>query len=356
MFINHSSSPSSHDDRHIRTFHGCALLEILISSILDRTPCFSFRDFQAGNNKIDTESVDEWETWAPPAAESHETVPSAKQQPLRSLSVFSLLLELVQKLHTPSPDAEDDSSVLQQLRDLHSWKQSLPSYASISDSRSWTPPNIHLHTMWCYVLCKTAEKIGRENLSEQLLPDAIESTIALIDSYTQQDSGSGCFSLLPCLVQQVIRCLDLCSRETRAEIEHRNELRLHRITEYCKSSQPSYKPSAATKDIYGNGQDHESAEMIGPGVSSSQVDAFSQPTAPNAVAAARSMRSSQSMVEAEGRDGRELLAGSRHNSNPNSELVGFPTTEGSAAGGGGGGVNEFDAFFTQMSPVLLTYR
>ncbi|KAF2107847.1 hypothetical protein BDV96DRAFT_653352 [Lophiotrema nucula] len=126
--------------RSKHVFAGCFLLDTVLSIQLQQRPCLSLAELER-IGKISEDGLDEWQPWTPlydSRSTSHQQ--SAARSPVRSLSTFNRLVEIVElmsRLQSPN-----NSSVQETLGAVELWKSTLPPHFDyIRTERALVPPN-----------------------------------------------------------------------------------------------------------------------------------------------------------------------------------------------------------------------
>ncbi|PWY87132.1 hypothetical protein BO94DRAFT_596340 [Aspergillus sclerotioniger CBS 115572] len=155
---------SSRTVRYQHTLHGCILLDNLISGILDKAPGISLDDV-SHCEPVSEDDVDEWELW------TGEKV--AAKGPLRSLSTFNLINELMKR-----PYGGDSAS---------------PSLLTLHLTADFV--------VFCLALHKADSTVG------QLALHSLHTTVDMLDTYVRLTGTAKSSPLLRCFIFQAYRCL-----------------------------------------------------------------------------------------------------------------------------------------------------
>lgn len=147
--------------RYRQVLQGCIFLDNFISMLLERTPCLSEDQlanhgaFGIVDEENEEESLEEWDIWAiPPQQAAHINKEFPSRSPLRALSTFKLMFELMcYSSKFSSRQVRDQELIISDLQYLQNWRLNLPTYCQWTDSQdSLKPPILVLHLSINFVI------------------------------------------------------------------------------------------------------------------------------------------------------------------------------------------------------------
>ncbi|KAJ5650781.1 C6 zinc finger domain protein [Penicillium longicatenatum] len=190
------------------TINGCVLLDNILSALLGRAPCFS-QEEQSACVPVEEDDLEEWDVWSPsrPSADaSGRRIPSS---PLRALSTFNLVQQLMQNLCQILYQPLDVSRVGDLLHDLRQ-KQSIISRSHSYDRRIHaSPPLLILHLTSAFTtlsLCRRFEPVSPR--ITDLCVSTINFILDTLDHYRETTGAVGSSPLTLCFALQCQKCLD----------------------------------------------------------------------------------------------------------------------------------------------------
>ncbi|KAL3472370.1 hypothetical protein BJX99DRAFT_262355 [Aspergillus californicus] len=128
------------------TFHGCNFLDNAISAVLNRAPCLSMEE-QTAPGLVGEDGVEEWESWT--ISKTNTTRPTG---PLRSLSAFNLLQQLMEPLAAVLYSPDDNPHAEHLLNSVQAKEKSILEQRPYPGSHSALPPLIQLHLTSSFVI------------------------------------------------------------------------------------------------------------------------------------------------------------------------------------------------------------
>ena len=199
-------------NRYHHTFHGCIFLDNLLSTLLNRTPCMSLVE-QQEEGIPNEDNMEEWDVWtiSPQASDGQRL--STRQGPLRALSIFNKVSQLMGHLvrilymstDIPRADGYEISSHLQAEQKLLAEK-----YPYSHSSGCVTPPILILHlTCNLVILALFSRSPTLDTVGKGLAGGLLESTVILLDLYVKITGPLRISPLLFCFALQGQQCLDI---------------------------------------------------------------------------------------------------------------------------------------------------
>lgn len=185
-----------------RVARGCLYLDTIISALLDQTPLLPYCK-NGSLAKLDENGLEEWESWVSP---SRSTMVSARQ-PLRVLSTFNQITQLMRELSKVLDDSDRVPSLDDTIRGLQEWRSNLKKQHIINNS-ALTPPILTLHLTWNFVLLtsfRRAHPIERRWVP--MVEGAVDSTLSMLVQYLETTGTSGSSPLLRAFAVQAEHCL-----------------------------------------------------------------------------------------------------------------------------------------------------
>lgn len=217
--------------RYRQVFQGCIILDNFVSTLLQRPPCLS--DDQLTNHGVlniedeeDDESLDEWDIWTVPpqdAAHSKEGVPS--RSPLRALSTFKFIFEIMSYSSKVSSDQIRDQAIINSyLEHLQNWRLNLPAYCQWTDSPdSLKPPILVLHLSINFVISALLSKSCNMDIaSVALCAETAKLSTELLERYIGVTGNAWVPPLFLGFATQARKLVDLsmpaCSDQTSIDL------------------------------------------------------------------------------------------------------------------------------------------
>lgn len=227
---------SARTSRFKHTFNGCVLLDNILSTILGKTPCLSQAEqFQHG--PVQEGDSDEWEVWSAPRASCGER--PTRIAPLRSLSVFNLVLSLMQPLSQIQYQCGNLIPIEDSLEKLRQQQGSILQQHPYDRNANSNPPLIILH------LTSLLTTLSLVRKSEQVSPTisdlctrAIHRSLDIMDHYLEITGSFGLSPLVYCFAVQCQRCLDTIistvSLTVKDAISKRLQIYMRRIDQFSE--------------------------------------------------------------------------------------------------------------------------
>lgn len=200
MLVMLHTSTRTHRYKH--TFHACIILDNLVSTLLDRTPCLSLHE-QTEQGPVGENGLEEWDMWTVLPA-------TGPKCPLRALSTFNtihqLMLELTRVLHSPL----GERYMRDTLGDLHHWREKLASSHPYNKDCQSNPPLLILHLSLAFAMSSTIIKFSpMDSHIASLGINTVRSTLDMLDDYIQTTKTFDYFPLLPVFALQAQQCLQV---------------------------------------------------------------------------------------------------------------------------------------------------
>jgi hypothetical protein len=207
-----------HLKRYRQVFQGCIILDNFVSTLLRRPPYLS--DDQLTNHDVlniedeeEDESLEEWDVWTVPpqsAAHSKEEVPS--RGPLRALSTFKFIFEVMCYSSKFSSDETRDQEIINSdLEYLQNWRLNLPAYCQWTDSpESLKPPILVLHLSFNFVISTLLSKSCNMDIaSVALCAETAKLSTILLEKYTRVTGNAWVPPLFLGFATQARKLIDL---------------------------------------------------------------------------------------------------------------------------------------------------
>ncbi|OJJ35784.1 hypothetical protein ASPWEDRAFT_110917 [Aspergillus wentii DTO 134E9] len=201
--------------RYKHTFHGCVFVDTMISAVLQRTPCLSL-DEQKEHGYVEEDDVDEWDVWA--ISRDHNGQRS--KGPLRALSIFNRIYDLMHRLTRILQFPSGAPSLHGFLVDLRQF-QGMAGERYPHTSHCVNPPLLTLHLTLQFVMLTLVRKITMDSNLTELVRNAFNSTLDMLDNYIEMTGTVKSSPLLSCFALQAQRCLHFIPNDEKDEIEDR---------------------------------------------------------------------------------------------------------------------------------------
>lgn len=218
--------------RFRHTFNGCVFLDNILSALLGRTPCLS-SDEQFEEGPVEDDDVDEWDVWS---ANRSNTVNSGTSAPLRALSSFNIIRQLMQDLsqimyRTKSTFQLED--LLDSLREKQGVLLQDRPYSRYSAS---TPPLLVLHLASTFT---TLSLIRRFEPVSPAVTDLciriIHRVLDLLEHYLVLAGEAGISPLVHCFALQCQRSLGVTNSALGLAEKAELESRIHNFLNLTRS-------------------------------------------------------------------------------------------------------------------------
>ncbi|KAJ9404528.1 transcriptional regulator family: Fungal Specific TF [Paecilomyces variotii] len=239
-------------ERHRHVWHGCAYIDNLLSMIL-RKDAFLSHVSNIHLQELDQNGVDEWELWAPPVAEKENGVQRHERKPLRVLSTFNLLTQLMGKLPSIYEGALEADHLEERIKDLQIWYSTLGKHHQLRENSN--PPLLTLHLSYNFVLLS----FFRENceIRHHLVPlmeETLHSTYTMLVQYLNLTEISGASGLLICFGFQAQSCLQTCGHllptQVHSLLRHRYTLILESLNRHYDDNRNEFVQPGTSQGYY----------------------------------------------------------------------------------------------------------
>lgn len=164
---------------------GCQILEGLVSASLNRSACVHFtNDFDVD---IDDEALDEWEAWsAPRSCASSQTSNKIRRIPLRALSIFRSVSQLMQRLNTVLSTPSNEFVLDDATAELRHWMAGLPSYCTSIDSEYLTPCVLSLNLIYNFAILTILKRQNTRPISaSSMIKDTVRKILDSLRCYIE---------------------------------------------------------------------------------------------------------------------------------------------------------------------------
>ncbi|KAJ5646559.1 hypothetical protein N7490_002931 [Penicillium lividum] len=212
---------STRKPRFNHTFQGCVLLDNILSALLGRTPSFS-QEEQLACGLVEEDDLEEWDVWSPSRPATDTTGRRIPSTPLRALSTFNLVQQLMQNLCQILYQPLDPIRVRYLLDDLRQ-KQSIISRSHSYNIRNHaSPPLLILHLTSAFTtlsLCRKFEPVSPA--MTDLCFSTIHYLLDTLDHYREITGAVGSSPLTLCFALQCQKCLDILSFSGKEELQTR---------------------------------------------------------------------------------------------------------------------------------------
>lgn len=203
------------------TFNGCVLLDNILSALLGRTPSFS-QDEQLACGPVEEDDVEEWDVWSPSrpgAGSAGRRIPST---PLRALSTFNLVQQLMRNLCQILYHPLDASHFGVLLDDLRQKQSKISRSHSYERHNHASPPLLILHLTLSFTtlsLCRKFEPVSPMTID--ICVSTIHYLLDTLDHYRETTGTVGSSPLTLCFALQCQKCLDLSDFPEKEALQNR---------------------------------------------------------------------------------------------------------------------------------------
>lgn len=203
------------------TFNGCVFLDNVLSALLDRTPCFSQTE-QLSCGPVEEDDVEEWDVWSPShpgAGSAGRRIPST---PLRALSAFNLVQQLMQNLCQILYRPVNASCFQDLLDDLRQKQSTISRSQSYNRRNHASPPLLILHLTSSFTtlsLCRRFEPVSP--VITELSARTIHYLLDTLDQYRETTGAVGSSPLTICFALQCQKCLDFLDFPEKEALQSR---------------------------------------------------------------------------------------------------------------------------------------
>ncbi|KAK5065347.1 hypothetical protein LTR84_001185 [Exophiala bonariae] len=184
MLLAHDHQPS----RYNHTLLSCILLDNFLSALLNKKSCFppDAPPFQP----LDENLLEEWEPWNPPGVWEGREYP-AKRSPLRAVSGFNMMSQLMHKISRLIHGQDDDIDYHAFLKELQIWKANLPAYQQMHRIQGSSPVVLNLELMWRFIVCSVVLRFNMEDPTiAQLALQNAHSILDIVQANICDENGS----------------------------------------------------------------------------------------------------------------------------------------------------------------------
>ncbi|KAJ5784402.1 uncharacterized protein N7503_009614 [Penicillium pulvis] len=203
------------------TYNGCVLLDNVLSALLGRTPSFS-QEEQLACGPVEEDDVEEWDVWSPSrpgAGSAGRRIPST---PLRALSTFNLVQQLMQNLCQILYQPLDDSRFADLLEDLRQIKSIISRSHSYKRRSHASPPLLILHLTSSFTTISLFHKFEPVSpVIKDLCVSTIHHLLDTLDHYRETTGTVGSSPLTLCFALQCQKCLNLSDLPEKEELQNR---------------------------------------------------------------------------------------------------------------------------------------
>jgi hypothetical protein len=211
---------ASKKSRYCHTFHGCVLLDNILSALMDKSPSFSLQE-QEEEGPVKKDSMEEWDVWSSPQQAPGDARRNTHKGPLRALSIFNdinhLMVYLGRILYLPAdipPVGGNELSVIIQAGQ----RGCVEKYPHNYSSAQATPPVLTLHLVYDFVMLTLLRRNKTIDMSgKRLMKTYLQSTIRLLDLYLEMDGSSNTSPLFICFASQCRQCLHIIFPEPESQ-------------------------------------------------------------------------------------------------------------------------------------------
>lgn len=161
------------------TIRGCQILDILISTVLDRTTSNTLDE--CTDIALDEDGLDEWEVWESlngPASKG-----GRRSTPLRALSIFDFNYSMLQRLQTTCTEIPVNWNVDEVLGSLHISATELPSYCQISPTTPLTPCVMAMQLFRGFAVTTVLNAADKASVESTMVQEIARSTLTVLRTY-----------------------------------------------------------------------------------------------------------------------------------------------------------------------------
>lgn len=213
--------------RFNHVYNGCVLLDNMISAVLDRAPCLSQRE-QLMHGPVEEDDLEEWDVWSPSRPgmdEGRQKMPAA---PLRALSIFNEIQQLMQQLSRALYHPLDSSGVETLLENLRT-KQNVISRSYPYDRQNYaTPPLLNLHLVSGFTTLAFCRRFGQaSSASEVSCAHTIHDMLDILGHYREIAGAAGSSPLVLCFALQCQKAPTVGNQSDTQSLQNRISDFLH---------------------------------------------------------------------------------------------------------------------------------
>jgi hypothetical protein len=220
---------SARKARFNHVFNGCVLLDNMLSTLLDKSPCLS-REEQSIYGPVEEDDLEEWDVWSPsrPGMDADgQRMPAA---PLRALSIFNQIQQLMQQLSRVLYQPLDTSGIESLLNDLRTG-QNIISRSHPYDRQNYATPallNLHLVSSFATLaFCCRFEPVS--SASEDLYAHTVHHVLDILDHYREMTGATGSSPLTLCFALQCQKALAIGNLSDTQSLQNRISIFLHSL-------------------------------------------------------------------------------------------------------------------------------
>ncbi|KAJ5974540.1 hypothetical protein N7481_011750 [Penicillium waksmanii] len=218
---------SARKTRFNHVFNGCVLLDNMLSTLLDRAPCLS-REEQSMYGPIEEDDLEEWDVWSPSRPGMDEERHRMPAAPLRALSIFNHIQQLMQQLSRVLYQPLDPSRIESLLNDLRT-KQNIISRSHPYDRQNYATPsllNLYLVSGFTTLaFCGRFEPVS--SATEDSCAHTIHHILDILDHYREMTGTTGSSPLTLCFAMQCQRSLAIGNLSDTQSLQNRISSFLH---------------------------------------------------------------------------------------------------------------------------------
>ncbi|KAJ5666685.1 hypothetical protein N7462_011094 [Penicillium macrosclerotiorum] len=197
---------SNRKGRFLHTFHGCVFLDNILSALLGKTPCISSEE-QSQEGLVEEDDVDEWDVWSQPRS---RTLDGERIQatPLRALSSFNLVRQLMQYLSQISYQSLEHNSIDDILEALHEKQAAVLRSRPYNKLTPMNPPLLILHLTSSFTTLSLIRKFESVSAAvANLCIRTIHHMLEILELYLDMAEADGISPLVHCFAVQCLQCL-----------------------------------------------------------------------------------------------------------------------------------------------------
>lgn len=213
--------------RFNHTFNGCVLLDNILSALMGQAPCFS-QEEQLTYGPIEEDDLEEWDVWSPSRPGIDAERRKTPATPLRALSTFNHVQQLMQQLSRILYQPLDSSRVNVLLNDLRA-KQNIISRSHPYDRENDANPSLlSLHLVSAFTtisLCRRFEPVS--SVVTDLCAPTIRNILGILDHYRDITGATGSSPLTLCFALQCQKCLNIANSSEVETLQNRISNFLH---------------------------------------------------------------------------------------------------------------------------------
>lgn len=184
MLLAHDQRPP----RYTHTLLGCILLDNFLSALLGKKSYFP--PGQPHFEPLDENSLEEWEPWNPPQGWGGDDR-ATKRGPLRAMSGFNLMSQLMYRLSRLNHGHFNNIDYLEYTTELQTWKARLPVHHQMRTMDTSNPLILNLELMWRFVVSSAVVRLNMEDpMIVQLALENARSTLDIVRAIIRDKDAS----------------------------------------------------------------------------------------------------------------------------------------------------------------------